>query len=106
MWVLWVVGESRAAELTPPTRALQLKECTFKPTTNHSRPRSRPAAAKNNDENTNGGGGYLASHKAKKSSASGKKPVVVRGLGRHLELRALADRKTKEVSVCLWFVCV
>ena len=79
----------------------ELKECTFKPTTNHSRTRSRPAAAKNNDENASGGGGgggYLASHKAKRSSASGKRPVVVRGLGRHLELRALAERKTKEAA--------
>ncbi|GMH71352.1 hypothetical protein TrLO_g3865 [Triparma laevis f. longispina] len=65
----------------------ELEECTFKPRTNHAA-KAKPVNG-SNDENKAQGGGYMSQHNAKKSKA----PVVVRGLGRYLELKKLAAQK-------------
>ena len=62
----------------------ELEECTFKPKTNRSE------ISVNKEKKR---AGYVKAHLRKNAS---KKPVVVRGLGRYLELRNLANAKERE----------
>lgn len=88
----------------------ELEECTFKPRTNHAA-KAKPVNG-SNDENKAQEGGYMSQHNAKKSKA----PVVVRGLGRYLELKKLAaqkaaaqdarERKVRRGKILLRCVCV
>ena len=78
----------------------ELKECTFKPVTNRTRRRKSGTDAQNSPGEENEGGGestpldvsYSKQHLQKKQG--GSQPVVVRGLGRYLELKNMANKKS------------
>ena len=78
----------------------ELKECTFAPRTNHQNHQNHIRRQARNEENNGPGeeggpqdAGYAQSHL--ESKRTGGKPVVVRGLGRYLELRNMANQKTR-----------
>ena len=77
-----VARERRLQECRSSMEYEELKGCTFQPKTN-KQPRAKAGRA---GREAGGGGG------------GGGGPVVVRGLGRHLELKELAKRQKEEAA--------